>query len=55
MEKMYDEKNRVISYELSDGRKTVFTYLNGGMVKAVMIRDGEVISSGIFNENLNKI
>ena len=53
--KMYDEKNRVISYELSDGRKTVFTYLNGGMVKAVMIRDGEVISSGIFNENLNKI
>ena len=48
--KVFDEQNRVVYYEKSDGSKTTFKYLKNGEIEATLTRNGKLITR-IFNEN----
>ncbi len=52
--KFFDEQNRVISYEKSDGSKTTFKYLKNGEIEATLVKNGKS-TTRIFNENLTII
>ena len=49
--RVFDEQNRVTSYEKSDGSKTTFKYLKNGEIEATIAKDGATMTK-TFNENL---
>ncbi len=52
--KVYEQQNRIVYYEKSDGSKTIFRYLEDGKIEATLTKNGKTITK-LFNENLTII
>lgn len=52
--KVFDERERVVSYDRGDGTKVAFRYLKGGNIEATIKKDGKTTTK-IFNESMNII
>jgi len=50
--KIYDDQDRVVLYEMEDGKIATFKYLKNEQIEATLVKNGKATTT-IFNESLN--